>query len=121
MLLPLLQDNLLTSGARLIAVDSGSYTISGSTVSLKHAELLSVNAGSYAISGSTVNLVKSGGLIALSGSYSMTGATVALKQTRLLGANAGSYALTGSSVNLVLDISGLVTNNYLFTSESHFG
>ncbi len=66
-----------------LTADAGSYSITGTAVTLKAARTMTVAAGSYAVTGSAVTFIFTGGpvhyvLTADSGSYVMTGFRVRL-------------------------------------------
>jgi hypothetical protein len=66
-----------------LTADAGSYSVTGSAVTLKSTRTMSVAAGSYAVTGSDVTFIFTGGpvhyvLTADSGSYVMTGFRVRL-------------------------------------------
>jgi hypothetical protein len=70
-----------TVAAYSITAVAGSYALTGSTVTTKHAWKPLAVAGSYALTGSPVTLTKAGlaayTLVAAAGSYSLTGSPVA--------------------------------------------
>lgn len=77
-----------------LTADAGSYSVTGSSVTLKSTRTMSVAAGSYTVTGSAVTLTFSGGsvnyvLTAASGVYVMTGSRVRLVWS---GAPAGQFA-----------------------------
>jgi hypothetical protein len=86
-----------------IAVDSGSYGVTGQDVTLTHGFNLAVDAGSYAVTGQDVSLTKTWLLNVDVSSYAITGQDVALQKGLTLGVDAGSYSVTGQDVTLVHD------------------
>ena len=79
MLLPLLQNNLLTvTGAYNLNFEPGSYSITGNDVTIQRSLILNFEPGSYSISGNDVTLDRSLLLNFEPGDYSITGSDVAL-------------------------------------------
>jgi uncharacterized membrane protein len=95
---------LVASGAYTLAVDAGSYAVSGVSATLKAARRVSATAGSYAIAGQTAGLKRGLKVLATAGSYAITGldATLSKAGQRVLDAIAGVYGLTGSAANLIV-------------------
>ena len=88
-------------GGEILAIDSGSYTLTGSNVSLKAQYKSTLESGSYSLSGSALGLIHDSKLIADSGTYSLTGTQANLTAARKIIADNGSYNLTGTDVTLV--------------------
>jgi phage gp45-like len=90
------------AAAAEIAVDAGSYAVTGQDVTLTHAWVVAVDAGSYSVTGQDVTLTHTAGatLDADAGSYAITGQDVALLHGWAVPVDAGSYAVTGQDVVL---------------------
>tara|TARA_R110000764_G_scaffold10764_2_gene32829 strand:+ start:335 stop:1771 length:1437 start_codon:yes stop_codon:yes gene_type:complete len=88
-------------GGEILAIDSGSYTLTGSNVSLTAKYKSTLESGSYSLSGSALGLMHDSKLIAGSGTYSLTGTQANLTAARKIIADNGSYNLTGTDVTLV--------------------
>jgi hypothetical protein len=87
-------------GAYSLAVDAGSYALSGQAATLKAARLLSAAAGSYALSGSAAGLYTAYKIVAAAGTYAYSGQSAGLTAQRKLAVDAGSYSYSGQSVGL---------------------
>ncbi len=83
-----------------VAAASGSYAISGAAAGVKRGRKTGAAAGSYAITGTAATLRRARRNTALAGSYSITGTAATLRRARRNIALAGSYSLTGSDANL---------------------
>lgn len=83
-----------------LAVDGGTYAITGTAAGLRRTGKITSVSGSYAISGTAASLEKGYKLIAGAGSYAISGQTVGLRSTRLISAVAGSYEITGTAAGL---------------------
>ena len=97
-----------------LALDAGSYTLTGQTLGLTSARNLGLDAGSYALTGRDVTLAYSAGTVSYTlsldaGSYTLTGRDVGTSFARSLALDAGAYNLTGRDVafnvtlNMLLD------------------
>ena len=94
-------------GGEILAIDSGSYTLTGSNVSLTAQYKSTLESGSYSLSGSALGLIHDSKLIADSGTYSLTGTQANLDIARKSIIESGSYNLTGSDVTLVYTPGGV--------------
>ncbi len=83
-----------------LTASAGSYTYTGQTVAISRNRALTAGAGSYTYTGQQATILKSKLLEASAGSYTYTGQTVEISRNRSLAANAGSYTLTGQSVDI---------------------
>lgn len=83
-----------------VAVDTGSFTISGQLVGLKRGYPLVAGAGSNAITGTAVRTAKASKVAAASGSFAIGGQSVDLRPAHRVATDAGAYALTGTAVDL---------------------
>jgi hypothetical protein len=96
----------LGGGATTLTADSGTYTLTGTAVTLKADRKLAADSGSYAITGTDVSLKLGRKLTAESGTYTVNGTDVSLKAGRKLAADSGTYALTGTDVTLTYQPAG---------------
>jgi hypothetical protein len=86
--------------ARILSLDAGSYAITGTAATLARGLFLSLDAGSYTISGTAATLSKGFSLPLDSGSYLITGTDASFLITRQLALDSGSYLLTGTAASL---------------------
>jgi hypothetical protein len=103
-----------SGGGATIAGDSGTYTLTGSDVSLKAGRKLAADSGSYSLSGTDAAFKRGYALAASSGTYTVSGTAVSLKAGRKLAADSGSYTLTGTDATLTYAPAG----SYNLTAES---
>lgn len=89
-----------------LEVDSGTYNLTGTGISLKAAFKSAIDSGSYNLSGTATNLIVDRKVIAESGAYSLTGSNTDLIAARKSIIESGSYNLTGSSVDLIYTPTG---------------
>lgn len=83
-----------------IIVESGSYSITGTTTPII-ADLNTVaGIGSYALTGTTTPLKAALNIIPVSGSYAISGTSIDLRFGSILTVDSGSYVYTGTFVNL---------------------
>ena len=99
---------------RKLAAGSGSYAVTGTDAALKVGRKLSADSGTYSVTGTAVNFLRGYALAAESGSYSVSGTDAALRVGRLLSAASGSYVLSGSAAALQYQPAG----SYSLTAES---
>lgn len=92
----------VAAGGTTLALDSGSYTITGTTVDLLVGRLLTLDSGSYSITGSDLTFLRTYVLPVDSGTYSITGNDVGLLVGRILSLESGSYSITGGDVTFNL-------------------
>ena len=88
-------------GGITITADSGTYTLSGTTITLKAAFSTVVATGTYSLSGTAAGLRAGRNTSAGSGTYTLTGTDVALRTARATIAASGTYNLTGTDVTLI--------------------
>ena len=93
-------------GGATLTADSGTYTLTGTAVTLKVGRKLAADSGSYAITGTDVSLKLGRKLTAESGTYTVNGTDVSIKAGRKLAADSGTYALTGTDVTLTYQPAG---------------
>lgn len=94
-----------TVGFRLdrnLAASAGTYSCGGQMLTLRVSRQLSVVAGSYGLSGSAVGFQKGVNFAVGSGSYQFSGNAVRLSRGLRLSSSAWSYSLTGSVASLKL-------------------
>lgn len=87
-------------GAFSLSIESGSFALTGSAVTLRPARSLPIETGSFAETGSDVTLRAGRKLAIDAGSFTLTGSNVTLKAARTLTIGAGSFTETGSDVTL---------------------
>jgi len=96
----------LLKASRLIAA-SGGFSLVGQDVDLVYtpfagaAYVLAADSGSFVMSGSSVSLLKGFHLSAGVGAFSLTGSDVALLRNARLQAGAGAFSFIGKNVALV--------------------
>jgi hypothetical protein len=83
-----------------VPTESGTYTLTGSNVGLKRGYPIAAGSGSYVITGSDVSLLHGYKGIIGSGLYSLTGSDVGLKRGYPIAVNSGTYSFTGSNIAL---------------------
>lgn len=92
-----------SGGSVSITAESGSYSVSGTDVSLLVTSIMQASSGFYSISGTNVELLKGSVVDLASGSYSLTGTDATLTFTPLgsftLIADTGTYNHTGADIN----------------------
>jgi hypothetical protein len=98
----LFSGNRVAGTNKTLAIDAGSYSVTGQDVTLAHAWVVPVDAGSYSVAGQDVTLTHTAGatLDADAGSYAITGQDVSLLHGWAVSVDAGSYAVTGQDVVL---------------------
>ena len=92
---------LEASSGITITPDSGSYSLSGTDVTLKASRKDIASSGSYLLSGTSANLISSLSITTTSGSYLLTGSDVNLLAANKLLSESGNYTLTGTDVTLI--------------------
>jgi len=85
-----------------LAVDVGSYALTGTTVDFLRAYSLAADVGSYALTGTAVDFVWARSMVVDPGVYALTGTAVDFVRGYTLVVDVGSYSLTGTSVDLLL-------------------
>lgn len=88
---------------RALAVGAGAYSLTGNAVALSRGKVIAVGTGSYALSGQSVGLQQGHNLLVGAGSYSLSGQGVTLTKSSSfsLTVGAGAYSLSGQSVSLL--------------------
>jgi hypothetical protein len=90
---------------RKIAIDAGSYTLTGSDVTLVYtpagAYILTADGGTIVISGTVASLLKTHKIPIESGAFSLTGSDASLLFGRKISATSGSITLTGLTASLL--------------------
>jgi len=84
-----------------LACASGSYSLTGTSSSLKVNLKLACASGSYSLTGTSASLIRGKILPVASGSYAVIGTSSSLKVNLKLACASGSYSLTGTSSNLI--------------------
>lgn len=88
-------------GSYTLTADSGSYAVTGSSVSLLATRLLAALTSSYTTTGTGAGLYVGRSISAGSGSYTLTGDDVSLLATRTLSADNGTYTVTGQDAGVL--------------------
>lgn len=83
-----------------LTLEAGSYTLTGSNVTLKAQRRLTLGSGAFSLAGAALTLRAARKLSAQAGSYTLAGQPVGLNAQRRLTLNAGAYTLAGSAVTL---------------------
>jgi len=94
------------TGASTLTADSGSYTFTGSAVSLERGLTLSADSGGYSYSGTGSDLSKGSVLALGSGSYTYSGTNTDLLKGLSLGADSGAYTYSGTAAMLTFTGAG---------------
>lgn len=90
-----------SGGGISLSVDSGSYSLTGTDVSITTQTNITANNGVYSLTGTNLSLLAQLNITTTSGSYSLTGSQVSLIAARELLIDSGSYNLTGTNVTLI--------------------
>lgn len=93
---------------------SGTFTVSGTDVTLRAIRKLTVSGGTYLISGSSAGLDKGFTLTAAGSSYLITGTSVALRIARKISAASATFTISGTAAILdkgrtITPVSGVFT------------
>lgn len=110
------------TASRLLAAQTNNFTISGSNADLDKSALLSAQSGTFNISGTNVDLNFNTGvesLIANSGSFNISGSNADLISSRLLAAQTQSYNIAGTNIDLSTTfLLNAQTNAYIFSGSN---
>lgn len=102
----------------ILAVGTGSFSLSGQAVSLKQGYAVAAGAGSFSLSGQAVGLQHGRNLAVGAGSYSLAGQDVTLTYTPasnpVLAVEAGEFTLSGQDVALVATLGSLIVGTGTF-------
>lgn len=96
---------LTAAAAYTISIQSGAFTVTGTTVAPKTARKIAMASGVYVLTGTHVDLTVGSALnhytlpIA-SGAFALTGTSTALKTARKIVVASGAFSLTGTPVGL---------------------
>jgi len=85
---------------KILTAESGSYTHTGISATLKTGRAITAAAGSFSFTGTDASFHKGFQIAADSTSYSLTGSDITFKRTYNFTAESGPYTWTGSSVEL---------------------
>lgn len=101
----LIQQNLSSGNSYSITASSGSYTYTGSSVTVSKDRNLTTSSGSYSYTGSSVAITKTStatsySITASSGSYSYSGSSIIILRDKLISASSGSYSYSGNTVDI---------------------
>ena len=91
----------LGGGGEELIIDSGSFTISGTTQPLKSSFNTITESGNYALTGTASGLIYNGSIVNESGTYTLIGADADLKSVFNIISESGQYNLTGTEVTLI--------------------
>lgn len=89
----------LIRGKQLIAA-TGSYATTGTASALKRGRLVTIELGTYVLSGATAAVKKGATLITDTGNYSISGTATTLLKTWIAVAEASSYAVSGTAATM---------------------
>ena len=107
------------AAAYTLAVDAGSYAVTGTSATLKYGRVVAAGAGSYAITGSSATLQKNLPIAATAGSYAVSGTVASLEYGRILVPVAGSYAISGTAASLEYGyVLGALPGSYAITGSA---
>jgi hypothetical protein len=114
--------SLPSGGTFTLALDAGSYNLTGQDPGLTSARSMALDTGAYNLTGNGVDF-SVGRIIYLdAGSYSVTGNDPTLTSARSIALDAGAYNVTGNDVTLVYTAPGafnlaLDTGTYSLTGN----
>lgn len=91
-----------------LTAQGGSYTVSGSSVTINRNRNLTVSGGTYTLTGNNAILSRNKNLTAQGGTYSLQGANAVISRNRVLTAQGGIYTLTGQPVTITYTAAGVV-------------
>lgn len=121
MLLPLLQNNLLTTGGRLNYTASGlagAYTVTGQTATVNFRRNAAGSNGTYTVTGQTAVVAFGRKAAGSAGSYTVTGQTATTLFARNAAGSAGSYTVTGQAAIVAFGRNAAGTNGtYTVTGQ----
>lgn len=86
-----------------LALDAGSFTLTGATVTLVYARKITCTATSYAFTGASASIIAQRKLSLDNTSYAFTGADVTLRKGYNMVSDNASFAFTGESTTLKAD------------------
>jgi len=90
----------ITTGAKILAADAGSFALTGTVAALKKGYRLSAESGSFSQAGTAATLKAARKVVAVTGSFALTDTAAGVKKGYKIGAEAGSYGLTGTAAAL---------------------
>ena len=107
---------VIPSGNYLLALDSTSYLLLGTDANVKSTRNISIGSGTYNLSGQTLSLLVGYKLSVSSGVYTLTGTNSSLKKTVLLTLSPGSYLTEVQAASLLATrLLALSNGTYTFT------
>lgn len=109
---------LLMHWAHRILIAQGSYTYTGFAAAIGKRTTMAIAQGSYVLTGFAVNVIRTIRMTLVQGSYTLTGQALALSRQYRLVAAYGSYALTGFAVFMRTFYTALVKHVTSFTAPS---
>lgn len=89
-----------TAASNILTADSGSFSLSGQSATLRVGRKVSADAASFTHSGQSASLEASREITAESASFALSGQDASFQTTRRLAADAGSFAHTGQDASL---------------------
>lgn len=106
--------NLSIGGAYTVTALSGSYTLTGSSVTIAKSRVLTAAAGSYTLTGQNATITYSPtstnySVTALPGSYTITGQSATITKSRIVTASAGTYSVAGAAATIAYSGSNTIT------------
>lgn len=96
-----LVDPFRFSGAYLIVIEVGHYTLTGKAALLEHATRMPAGQGSYALSGKPALLEWKHRVFAGQGSYVLSGKAASFLYSKAIQATKGQYTLSGKTINFL--------------------
>lgn len=93
-----------------LTAQSGSYTLSGSVVTLLRSKLIVASGGSYNLTGTSASISRNKYLTASGGAYSLLGSNASISRNRKLTALGGSYTYTGNTIGITYTGSTVIYN-----------
>jgi hypothetical protein len=88
------------AGGFTLAIQPGSYTLTGQPAALRAGHRLAASPGSYVVTGQPVALSRGRSVQLAPGTYFLVGNDVGLARTRVLRAETGIYVFTGNPIRL---------------------
>jgi hypothetical protein len=73
-----------------LSVEAGSYALTGSDATVKHAYVVAAGVGSYALTGTAASVLHKDIVTAGAGSYALTGTAATVKHGYVVAAGAGA-------------------------------
>lgn len=87
--------SLMPSGSTPVALDAGSFTVTGNTLGLTTDALADLASGAYALTGQTLGVAYSQSVALDAGSYALTGLDPDIDLVDVIALASGAFSLTG--------------------------